>query len=841
MKNKPLDTTISPDDSDEKEHKGAPGELNSPALDEVTGKPANKAISSYKQAHAIAKRQYDRAKESRLITAATIARKYGGEAPHSNKVLADLGQDWRNNFSTNPLGAVVDRSTPQLSNPIKQAEYLTYSALPPERENASEKTRKFRLRTTKLVRSWSGWVSLIGQTGQENYLFGNAAPGWIDDDWRPKAFRHDETFLPDGTGQHASQVQFIVYRQPMLLHDFLQKIEDKEIAEDAGYNWEGCIKAANEAAGLRSDGDKSPLQESDAIREGGSLGFTHDGETKIVWLFHVLVREYAGGVNLWTVAEKGGHGIRKVENIHEGMEDATTLFTLQEGNTKFYGSRGAGRQLANLHIALDRHRNFGADKSYLAGLPIWKVKGKDLNGVNLSVRSPFIFMLGDAEMMTEVIQFDVMGHEYLEKNLTQLMEQVAGAFLPPKLDDAGGATTKIEAAQEAERQLAVKDGVLGRWFGQFANLMSAIQRKVFKPDNIKEAIRLFEQNKKKKAGGIKIIAKKVFRWLEDVLGKTNKNSEPQEESATADADAVQLIVDLLEDGLTPEDIVELALSPAGNGSEEKPEEQDQKTKDFIIGMQGTALATQFDLKKSAQMISEISIGEDRAKRLILPDQEDPNVEAVATRQQIQEWLAMVAHEPQPVASTDLHRIHRKVMMPRTVPIMQALTVQPQPEMLEFAKLALDHYAGHVAMDSTLTEEMRAAEEQQLAAWQQAIAQADKAVAKMAQEAAKAGVEGGASNVPSPIDGQPPQMDIDLAKLESENALRRGDQEIKHRELDIKEAQLQQKDHHEAFTATNDALKTVAEKTEAARQQGIKDEEAERARESAQVNPEKPKM
>lgn len=831
---------------DEKERDEETSQLNSPKLDESTGKPTRKAVSSFKQAHGIAKRIYDKAKEGRLRTAATVADKYGGSAPFDSAALRASGQAWRNNFSTGPLGSVVDRSTPQLTDPIKQAEFLTYSALPPERENAADKTRKFRSRVTKLVRSWSGFHTLISQIAQEDYLFGNAAPGWIDDDWRPRAFRYDETFLPEGSGQHAKEAQFIVYRQPVLLHDFLAKLEDKETAKDAGYDWEGCIKAANEAGGIRMDAESSQLEQVDALRENGSLGFTYDGETKIVWMFHVLVREYAGGVNLWTVAQKGGHGIRYVEDIHESMEDSATLFTLQEGNMKFYGSKGAGRLLTNLHIAIDRARNLAQDQIYLSGLPIIQADNKELNSIQPTVRHPFILLPKGCTVVKEQVGFDWQGFQWMESNMVGIMNELAGAFIPPNTDsDQSGATTKIEAAQKAERELAVKNGVLGRWFGQFANMMGAIQRKAFKPDNLKEGMRLFEENNAKKTKGIRVMAAKIWRWLKDVVGDMDKNSQPEEESAIADAEAVQCIVDLLSDGLSIEDITELALSPAGNSVEEQPEEQDAKTVAFA---DANAANPYYDQKALSRMKAEIVIGEDRAQRVVIAD-EDPNIEAIATRQQITEILNMMDGEMMPVASTDNHAIHRRVLLPKLEPLVQMLATAPTQEISDAAKLFLQHYADHLAADTTLPPEAKKAEEEGIEQWKRAIMDADKQLAELAQQAAASGVSSDA--IPPQVQGKPIQAagpngelgatedGIEREKLRAEAALRVADQDIEHRKLDIEEKKLNAKQEAEAAKMTIGVAQDAARQAAAAMQQGIREGANEMNAQVERQNPNKP--
>lgn len=851
------DSVINPED------RGAETtQLNSPKVDEKSGEITQRAVSSFKQAHGICKTQFDQANQGRLKVAGVVADKYGGSAPLKMADLAATGQLWRNNFSTNPLGSVTDRSTPQLTDPLKQAEYLTYSALPAERENADEKTRKFRDRTTKLIRAWNGFTSLMSQIAQENYLYGNAAPGWIDDDWRPRMFRCDEAFLPEGTAQHASKAQFIVYRQDMLLHDFLKKIEDKEAAGDAGYHLPGCYKAINEAAGLKpNDSTATPLEQVDAIRESGTLGFSHEKGGKLIRLFHLLVREYDGGINLWTTTQNGGHGIRVVENLHEGMEDACSLFTLQEGNSKFYGSKGAGRMLANLHIALDRSRNLALDQIYLSGLPILQGETKDINSMAATVRHPFIIVPKAVTVAKEQVQFDITGFQWMDSHLSGLMENLAGAFIPTDTaSDKSGATTKIEAAQEATRQLAVKNGVLGRWFGNFSDLIGGMQRKIYKPDNLKEAQRLFEENEKKTKKGLRVIADRVFRWLKDVIGDFDKNAAPQEQSALADSDAVQCIVDLLGDGLSLEDIAELALAPAGNNVEEQPEQKDQKTTQFIDVHAASPLGRFYDQKEMARLQATTVLGEDRAKRLLLPDQEDPTNEVVAHRIQIAEWMAMHEGQQMGVAAIDLHRIHRATMLPMMQPIIEALKTVPTKEFVDFMKLAVQHYADHVAADMDMPDDQRKQEEEGIKESMQIIAQAEKMLADLDAQAQAAGVAGGGAALPPQLPGAPmtatgpngalagtegdkERMALEAAKLGAETELRRGDQEIQHRKLDVEEKKLAQADEHHHTGTVIDMARDNAAKTAEAMRAGISDgtaeAEAEAARQAALLNPQEP--
>lgn len=867
----PLVTQIKPK-GDKGDGDSSPGDesldgLNAAEIDPKTGKAKNQAVSSFKQAHAISKRQYDHAEETRLKAAAVVADKYGGSAPYKQAKLVATGQGWRANYSTNPLASVVDRATPQLKDPIKQADSLTYSRLPSFRKDAAEKTRKFRTRTTELIRSWSAWDDFIDQVAQDNYLFGNAAPGWIDDDWRPRAFRHNECFLPEGTGQHASQSQFIVFRQPMLLHDFLKKIEDKDIAEAAGYDWDGCLKAAAEAGGLRGgDSTQSNFEEVDKIREGGALGNTYEGETKIVWLFHLLVREYAGGVHLWTTAQKGGHAIRYQKDIHDGMEDATTFFTLQAGNNRFYGSKGAGRMLTNMHIALDRKRCFDSDKSYVAGLPVFKVKGKDVNAVQMHFRAPFLFVTGDAEMLQEQVVFDYAAADFQDRKMVEQMEAIAGAFIPPKLQDSGASSTKIEAAEKAQRELAVRNGVLGRFFRQFGDLISSMQRKIYRPDNLKEAVRIFEESKAKEKTGIRVMVAKLFRWLKDVIPGIEKTAAPMEETKDCDADAVEAIVDLLRDGLTVEDIAELALSSAANSIAEQPEAQDQKVTTFIGGVtQNPALGPYFDHRKMAAKAATIEMGEDVADELLLKAKPDPNDQAINAREELNEWLIMMQGDPVGAAQTDNHRVRRAVLATKLKPVIDMLMEAPTPELVKLATLAVPHFGQHLQMDKETPPDDLQGEIQSFQAMEQVVMEAQDHLQKLAEQAAKAGVPGGDPNqLPPPMPGgaapigatgpggsmegsdgelERLRLNAERERTAADTAIKTGQLQLEHRKVDVKEKELELKSGADtsktilgtAADVAKQAAQAGRDGEQAAREDLARQNEAERAADAATLH------
>lgn len=830
-------------DPDNKENAAA--SLNPPRVDPETGKPTQQAVSGWKQAHGIAKNLYQRAREGRLKTAGEIASNYNGKQPYSQDELESAGQGWRNNFSTNFLASIVDRVKPQFLDPIQTSGTITQSILPDDVPDSSKKSQKFRKAITKTIRDWKGWSNFLSLLAQEEILWGNCAPGWLDDgEWRPRAFQYDHAYLPEGSWQEASKLQVVVFCQEWLLHEFLAKIADPEAAETAGYDMPGCCKTANEAAGLEAKTELTPLEHQNRIREQGTFGASYDTAVKYVEVFHLLVREYTGGINLWTVSQKSGHAIRYVENIFKGeLDEAVTLFTLQTGDGKFYGSKGLGRLLCNLHIAIEKHRNFGYDNFYLAGMPIATGDLADIQRSVPVVATPFIYLPKPLEISKASTQFDVEGFITMDSHLVKLAESIAGAFIPPNLDNEGSPNTKIEAAEKAEREMAVREGVLGRFFGHFADLVGAMQRKICSVENVKEALRIWESKQEKKQTGFRVIKQTLGKWLKAVLGDEKMKEgkvEIEDVSKLADAESVDCILDLLDYGLSAEEIGMLALSPAGAPANNSAD-LDAKT----IGFIQQKIAEQspyYDQKEMAAMNAELSITEDRAKRILQKDAEDPTVLAIAQRTQMFELTEMFAGNPMPVAGTDNHLVHRQTMLPKMQPVFQLLQQTPSVQSLGIANLLFNHYASHLQQDKNITPDQRSQEVDMVKGWQDALKKATAVVQTAAKLAQKHGLPPG--SLPPGTNGQPgPQVGPDgkvigqqqqappidpvaAVTLHADVAMHKDNIALENRKLDLQEQQFAHKKAMDVTTHAVDTHTDLAQQAEASRQKGMEDAQAE---------------
>ncbi len=790
------------DSKDSGEDQETLGTLNSPDLDK-TGKPQKRAITEAKQAHQIAKNLRQKALDGRIKVAAVIAGKYNGELPFNEAKLREQQQGWRNNFSTQFLASIVDRVKPQFQNPINQAGVITYSSLPSLVPEAATKSRKFQEITTKTIRAWIGWNDFISGLIDLDLLFGNAAPARLDSetDWRPRNWRFDECYFPEGTGQHSSKLPVGAFEQEMVLHEFIKLIRNPEAAKRAGFDVENCIKEANKAK-AGSNKDESDLAKQDAIREGSSIADTYATETRTVKLFHVVVQDYTGEVDLWTVTQEDGTLIRNVQRHRGKMEDAITFFTMQSGNHKYYGSKGLGRLLVNLHTAIERGRCLGADQMYLAGMVIMQADPKDINTIGFRVLHPFMVVPKDNEISQVVVKFDAMQFEVMDKKWTGIAESIAGAFIPPNIDNQGSSNTKIEAAQKAEREMAVKAGVLGRFWTHLSDLVSMMQRSMYCAVNLKEGKRIYDERQKKKEKGIKLFMRKIWDVIKVAIPEElRKNMGAEPEIVAADEEAVQAVVELLEEGLSIEEIAILAHTPSANSSQDQGLTRDQSLLAYIEESRNNPYV---DQRVAEEMKAAIRLGEDVSRQLLIP-MEDPNVEAQAYRQQIIEVSEMMDGEWMPVVSSDNHKLHRGTLAKKLVPIMQLVEQGATPPLVKAAELMLAHYMEHLKVDMKTDDETKKKEAGLI---QQFTKILQDAAARMQDPNDPINVEGKPLQAGGPngeITGteQPGPEQLEATRKGAETSgkllLALKDQELRQQELDF------EKEKHE-HQKTTDAMK-----------------------------------
>jgi len=700
---------------------GGIGQFNNPDLND-RGRPTNKPISSAQQAYSVYLR-FKKQNRARANRNKVIADVYNGKTPYDQSELEDQNQGWRSNMSTQFLSSIVDRVTPRFTGAIHDIKYLTAAELPDSYDDYQNKSELFQLKTTELVRKWTGWTDFVQRIATENVLQGYTAGFNIDEhNWRPRTYRQEDVYFDEQVSQDPHRLDCFCLEQDFYIHELISLLEEPETLEKAGFNLENLKFAIEHAMPPREDLPSDPRQLSDMAREG-SLYFSWHKASKMIQTVHCFVRNYTGGIDHWWVTRNpsftgatetsstsgetedriGGHELFYGEDVAELMEDIITLFSFQSGNDKLFGSKGLGRLLVNIAISVERERNLYIDQQYIAGLLIGTAEEKDIGFLQPKVMSPFLILPKGFELMAQQLQFNPEAFTGLDNKLTALSEIIAGTFIPEQIQASGLVgqqdKTATEVTIDATREQEIRQGILNRWWNQFTHLLSQMQRRIYTPLNIRAALAYAEARDEAIEAGLKLVDEKMMERLlkiDPAAGETYTTAPPY---GRADGEAVQTIVELLDAGIAPEEILLLAYTPATEYNTNVGSIEDSKLVQFGMAALGNPY---WDQGKLNYECGAAMIGYRRAKDLFVGDPSmSTNLEQ--QRAQYSEYTDMTQGQAMPVSDRDDHVQHltalnQKVM--GSLNTMRSIPPEVIPEQdLNTMNLALLHGQAHVQAEN----------------------------------------------------------------------------------------------------------------------------------------------
>jgi hypothetical protein len=707
------------------------GRFNSPEFAEDSTEVINKPISSAQQAFEVFTRlQRDnqaRANRNKLITD-----QYNGANPFDQKKLDSNAQGWRANFSTLVLATFVDRVTPRLTDAVHGMKYLTASDLPDSFVDATNKTQKFRERTTEQLRSWNGWIDYVEQVATENVLYGYTGAVQMDQyEWRPQTFRQEDLLFDEQAPQLAEKLPVFVVKANYYIHQCVAMIEEPETAQKAGYNIENIKSAIEKAAPPYDSFVYNPRQLSDMVREG-NLYYSFHRSSKMVETAHVFVKCYDDTVDHWWVNRNGSKTSKprnKImeklpsktadiplgrfddkpmaddpyelfygEAIAEAMDDVITLFSFQAGNNRLFGSKGIGRLLYNISLACEKVRMSFIDAMYISGLLVGQAEESIIGRLQPHVRSPFLIIPEGFTLLMQQFRVDINNWLGLDQKLTNTAEIIAGAFLPDQQQISNNGTNIQTATKEsidAVKEEEVKQGMMSRWWVQFTKGVSAMQRRIYSKTNLRAALKQRKAKLKAADDGKTMISKDLYQMMMSVDSDTDKMFVAAPELNQADQISVETILALMEDGLSIQEIIILANKPATEFTNSAGADNDMTFIQFYQMAKGNP---NFDQSKLDEMAGNRMIGFQTTKEIFVP-QPSQTSDIEASRMQQLEWTTMLGGTGVMVSQRDPHMQHFQAIVPAVADHLKIASqmppVQVPKDLLQACKLGATHAEAHI--------------------------------------------------------------------------------------------------------------------------------------------------
>lgn len=708
------------------------GRFNQPEFGEGKNatKVVNKPITTAQQAFEVFSR-LQRDNQARANRNKLIADAYNGGSPFDQKKLDAAAQGWRANFSTLVLATFVDRVTPRLTDAVHAMKYLTASELPDSFVDATNKTQKFRERTTELIRSWNGWIDYVEQVACENVLYGYTAAVQMDEyEWRPKTFRQEDTLFDEQSPQLAEKVPVFVIKANYYIHEACAIIEDADTAEEAGYNVENIKAAIEKAAPPYDSFVYNPRQLSDMVREG-NLYYSFHRSSKMLETAHVFVKCYDNTVDHWWVnrnASKRSQKSRKAparvsqpsptrngdteprafeedpyelfygEAVAITMDDVLTLFSFQAGNNRLFGSKGIGRLLYNISLAIEKCRMSFIDAMWISGLLVGQAEESIIGRLQPHVRSPFLIIPEGFSLLMQQFRVDINCWIGLDQKLVNTAEIIAGAFMPDQQQVTNNGQmiqTATKESIDAVKEEEVKAGMMQRWWVQFTKGTGSMQRRIYSKLNLRTALGQRKARLKAADIGKTLIAKDLYETMMDVDPDTAKQFTGAPDLEQADAGAVETIMALMDDGLSIQEIIILANQPATEFTEHTGAQDDLM---FMQFYQVAKNNPNFDQSKLDEMAANRMIGFKETKEIFVP-QPTQTSDIEAQRAQQMEWTTMLGGIGVQVSQRDPHMQHFQTLLPAVADhlkiAMQMPPIQVPKDLLNACKLGATHSEAHL--------------------------------------------------------------------------------------------------------------------------------------------------
>lgn len=650
------------------------------------------ALTSIGQAVALVKGLQSEARD-RNIKNARIQEKYNAERPYDPGRLASDGLSWKANFTTKPLGTLIDKVVPRFTTAVRNMRYLTASALPERYPDAAKKTELFRTEVTKTVRQHEDWDELMSNVAQENALFGFAALGWLDTtSWFPSFYRQDHFLVPQGTKHTARSAQVVALKESYLIHQMFDLISNRDAAKIAGWDVNNVVEAINSATpdDRRSQQSDPERMYADLSRESNVINSFFGAKTVEVW--HVLIAEVDGFITHVAFDAKSDKQLFWKSKQFPSMSDAAAFFSFQHGNGKLQGSKGIGRELYNMAGILDKSRNEVVDRLQLSGKLVLTCEERDIKRFRMSVVGNAILIASGYAVQQQKIDGGVEPFFALDRFLTEILDQVAGST-SPKLQE-GERVTKAAVELNAAREEERRDAVIERFLTQFARLMSTIQRRLCSE------------------GAIDSAAKN----LQEVLLKH----------------------------MTREELNYLSQQPAVAAIQDYSENERQRIIMVAQEARGNPLYNQYELERRSL---EAKVSPDFAKGVLLA-QNDPTESNENARQQKMEMLLLEEGQECEVSPRDNHLVHLQILQEVGAPLIQQAVDNPTAVPL------LHSLAAHATQHLLMVEQAGMKEES--APYRQWLQELGKALQKLEQVEAEHAAEMqqlAAETVPGSLEAQ----------------------------------------------------------------------------------------
>jgi hypothetical protein len=423
-----------------------------------------------------------------------------GNAPYSHDELRRQGQTYRTNVNFREGEAILNSACQPFYDLFAEAD--TYCKIEVDEPDQDKKARYSRVVTQHfddLLKSWAGFDWNTQQMINDMVGFGKGFVMWPNrTNWQYRAIPHTRILVPDQTPSDPDQLELLVVRESMTVHELYGHIRNTETARAVGWDIKATLDAINRAL-PEYDTDNARVDYELLQKELRNHDLYQTVKSSIIKCAHMFVKEFDGRVSHLIVEERYPAKDGKWVDETTGQDGVRFIYKKigrfdsfrQVVGTVFYDiGDGTWHSIKGLAIKLN---------------PFIEIKNRlncaivDNAFINMSVltrpttaraeEAMAIMQLGPLSVLPpnlEITQWGIAGRMEeglaIEQSLSNKLESNTGQYRRPMSREQGNPPTARQVSFDASKEAMLGKGAVNRFNTQMDCIFEEVYRRAADPN-----------------------------------------------------------------------------------------------------------------------------------------------------------------------------------------------------------------------------------------------------------------------------------------------------------------------------------------------------------------------
>lgn len=405
-----------------------------------------------------------------------------GNPPYSQQALRNAGRADACNVNWRQAEAFLSQAASAFYDVFNEAE--TYATVNLKADNPGVEEKKSKIVTEefdRMIKEDEGFDNTM-QVSQESMVLYGRGPLMFPDlvDWRPKNVQDKDCLVPDRALSNVSMWDELCVLDEMTPDQLYKKIQDEDIARQAGWNVDAVKKSIIHAASTTEDVQEQRAWEYFQEKlKTQSQAFNDDA--MVIKVAHYYVREFAtdehpeGAISHTVVTHPSGNAsetkhneflFKKINRFESWRQIIHPMYYDALGGGKHYAVTGLGQKMFSALEFQNRLLCNQADKAFFPTTMLRASNESNTDTLKIAKMGPFAVVPKNAEVVPTGIRGDIQEGVGFSNFLNGVLNNNLSGYRTSTPQKSGNPVTAEEFKIRASEQAQLGGTQISRYYNQ---------------------------------------------------------------------------------------------------------------------------------------------------------------------------------------------------------------------------------------------------------------------------------------------------------------------------------------------------------------------------------------